>query len=202
MIRSMASAAAVVLAALLSGCATPLPLNNVTYEGKVSASSDKAARVVVVSGATLGSPGTTTMIPAGKIFVPVTSGPAPALQFTAEDQRAFGQSLRSELVRLKLFASAVDESAPPSDISVNILFPQTYHNIHWQEYTLDVVMTVSGGKEPFVRQYRVISSEEDSTWAKWNTNAYEGKLKAVKLLLRKLIPDIEAYVAKLPSGVS
>ena len=185
-----------VAAVALAGCATPIPLNNVQYAGQVSASSDLSAKVNVVSGAVRGS-SASTLIPIGTTFVPMSSGPVPHLQFHAEDQQAFGESLRAELVRLRLFKSTVDSKGEqPVDVTINVLFAQTFHNINMQIYTLDVVMELLSGSKPFVKQYRVISSEKDSTWEKWNTNAYEGKAKAVKLLLGKLIPDIEAYVTE------
>lgn len=84
--------AIVVLAALLLiGCATPIPLNNISYSGKVSVSSGRTATVNIISGAVYGS-GSSTFMPVGKIFVPISSGPVPRLQFRAEDQRAFGES--------------------------------------------------------------------------------------------------------------
>lgn len=76
-----------------------------------------------------------------------------------------------------------------------MIFSQTFHTLEYQEYTLDVVMEIAGGRVPFMRQYQVVSSEKDSLWTKLNTTAFEGKAKAVKLLLEKLIPDIEAYIA-------
>ena len=179
---------------VLAGCATPIPLDNIRFTGAVATSSELAARVNVVTGAVRGS-NSSTLVPIGNIFVPMSSGPVPHLQFHADDQRAFGESLRAELSRLRLFKMATTASDSPSDVTINVLFAQTFHDINMQIYTLDVAMEILGGAKPFLRQYRVVSSEKDSTWEKWNTNAYEGKAKAVKLLLGKLIPDIEAYVA-------
>jgi hypothetical protein len=140
------------------------------------------------------------------MFVPIFAGPVPELQFHPDDQRAFGESLRRELVRLKLVRSAVTAEAGISpDITVSLLFAQTVHNNMLQIYILDVVMELQGGPKPFLKQYRVASSEKDSELAKMNTTAYEAKAKAAKLLLEKLIPDIEAYVAtvqKKPVGSS
>lgn len=189
------------LSVVLAGCATPIPLNNIPYAGTVSVSTTKTAAVNIVSGAVRGS-SASTLIPIGNIFVPMSTGPVPHLQFNPDDQRAFGESLRAEVVRLGLFKSAsiaasADQAA---DISINVLFAQTFHNIKWQEYTLDVAVELQGGKTAFLKQYRVVSSEKDSAWDKWNTNAYEGKAKAVKLLLEKLIPDIEGYLAANREG--
>jgi hypothetical protein len=43
----------------------------------------------------------------------------------------------------------------------------------------------------------VISSEKDTLWEKWNTNACQGKAKAAHLLMERLIPDIESYVSEM-----
>lgn len=191
------------LAALagLTGCASPIPLNNISYDQAVSVTSTKVAQVSIVSGAVRGS-GTSTLVPVGTTFIPIASGPNPKLQFNAQDQQAFGESLRTELVRTGLLRAAkadVSAASPSPDLVINILFPQTYHNPYFQEYTLDVVMEILGGPIPLIKQYQVISSEKDSIWVKMNTNAYEGKAKAAKLLLERLIPDIESYI-KLQRG--
>jgi hypothetical protein len=193
MVMRLAHLLIVTASLALVGCATPIPLDGIQYPGTVATSSDLAAKVNVVTGAVHGS-SSSTLVPIGSIFVPISSGPVPELQFHAEDQRAFGQSLRAELSRLRLFKTATTASDSPADVTINVLFAQTFHNINMQIYTLDVAMEILGGPKPFLKQYRVISSEKDSTWEKWNTNAYEGKAKAVKLLLEKLIPDIESYV--------
>jgi len=179
-------------AMLLSGCVTSIPLQNIQYTGIVGVTSSKTAKVQLVSDVASASP----VMLAGKISVPISTGPVPQLQFHTKDQRASIASLRKELVRLGMFKSTVDEStSEPTDISISIIFEQTHHNVEGQEYTLDLEMQLTGGDKPFVNQYRVISSVKDSTWDKWNTTAYDGKKKAVKRLLEKLIPDIESYIA-------
>ena len=151
---------------------------------------------MVTPGAVRGASGS-YMMPVGGIFIPMSTGPIPALQFNSEDQQAFAESLRAELVRLGVLKAASADLAASKDLKIQVIFAQTYHNPSFQEYTLDVVAEMTGGKEPLLRQYRVISSERDSTWEKWNTNAHEGKAKAARLLMEKLIPDIERYVASM-----
>lgn len=182
-------------AALLSACATPIPLNNIAYSGTVGIATSKTAKVTVVTGATRGSR-ESMLIPIGTVFMPIASGPVPKLMFHAEDQQAFGDSLKTELARLGLVRKALDATASSdADLSIAIYFAQTYHNSYQQEYVLDVAMELTGGPASFLRQYRVISSEKDSTLEKWNTNAYEAKVKGVKRLMERLIPDIEKYLA-------
>lgn len=186
----------IALASLLSGCATPIPLNTLTYEQKPTVTSTKEATVVVVSGAVRGAAGS-FLVPVGGIFVPMSTGPNPALQFNAQDQQEFAESLRTELVRLGVLKTASVDPNVGKDLKIQVIFAQTFHNPNFQEYTLDVVAEMTGGKEPLLRQYRIVSSEKDSTWEKWNTNAYQGKAKAARLLMEKLIPDIERYVASM-----
>lgn len=181
-------------ASLLAGCATPIPLNTLKYEQPIKVSPTKEATVVVVSGAVRGT-AISYLMPVGGIFIPMSTGPHPELQFNAEDQQAFAESLRAELVRNGVLKVASADTATARDMKIQVIFAQTYHNPAFHEYVLDVVAEMTGGKEPALRQYRVVSSEKDPTWEKWNTNAYEGKAKAARLLLEKLIPDIANYVA-------
>lgn len=186
----------VLLASLLSGCATPIPLNTLKYDLKTTVTSTKEATVVVVSGAVRGAAGSYLM-PVGGIFIPMSTGPNPELQFNNDDQQAFAEALRNELVRLGVLKAASADVVATKDLKIQVIFAQTYHNPKFQQYTLDVVAEMTGGKEPLLRQYRVVSSEKDSTWDKWNTNAYEGKAKAARLLMEKLVPDIERYVGSM-----
>jgi hypothetical protein len=190
------SVCTLLFAILLGGCATPIPLNTLKYEPKTTVTSTKEASVVVVSGAVRGGSGSYLM-PVGGIFIPMSTGPIPKLQFNAEDQQAFAESLRIELVRLGVLKSASADPSAGKDLRIQIIFAQTYHNPSFQEYVLDVVAEMTGGKEPLLRQYRIVSSEKDSTWEKWNTNAFQGKAKAARLLMEKLVPDIESYVASM-----
>lgn len=186
----------VLVTSLLAGCATPIPLNTLKYEQKPTITSEKQATVVVVSGAVRGAAGS-YLVPVGGIFIPMSTGPHPELQFNSDDQQAFAAALRTELVRLGVVKSASANAAASDNLKIQVIFAQTYHNPAFQEYTLDVVAELTGGKEPFLRQYRVVSSEKDSTWEKLNTNAYEGKVKAARSLMAKLIPDIEAYISSM-----
>jgi hypothetical protein len=93
-------------------------------------------------------------------------------------------------------AITLDSDHVQGDIQMSIVFAQTYHQIQNQEYTLDVAMSIEGGKKPFLKQYRVSSNEKATLWERLNTNAYEGKVLAVRRLLERLVPDIQAYVAE------
>ena len=190
---------AILVALVLGGCATPhVPLTPVSFSGAVSVTSAKTAKVVLSSGAVRGS-GSTTLMPAGSILIPVSSGPHPHLQFNVEDQKIFVDSFRSELQRLRIVRAANGEaSGERADLNIQLIFAQTFHNPNMQQYTLDVAMEIVGGKKPFLRQYRVISSEGDSWWEKMNTDASEGKAKAGQKLMQRLIPDVAAYVAENP----
>lgn len=184
-----------------SGCATTtVPLQPVTYNQATSVRSDKTATIELQTGIVGGSSGTTIMPVGNNVFIPISSGPIPHLQFNEEDQLIFIDSLKTELNRLGILK--VVDSKPASekkpDVRILILFAQTHHSPRYQEYTLDVAMQIEGSGRTFANKYRAISSEGDSLWRKMNTNAFRGKKKAAEKLLLKIIPDIERWINKNP----
>lgn len=132
----------IALALMLAGCAAPL--KPVSFDEPVAVTSDLRVAVALVSGAVRGASGT-SLVPAGNILVPLSTGPTPHLQFNAEDQRAFVASLRGELQRLKLVREAVDvASAGNVDFGIQLIFAQTFHNPNGHVYVLDVAMERRG----------------------------------------------------------
>jgi hypothetical protein len=188
---------AIVAMLLVSGCATPIAFDTVSLGNEPTATSNREASIVHISGAVRGANSSSLMPLGNNVFVPISTGPVPHLQFHAEDQAEFIKVLRKELLRLKVFkAVSIGADQIPDNIKISVIFAQTYHQIHHQEYTLDVAMSIEGGKKAFLKQYRVNSNEKATTWERWNTNAYEGKVLAVRRLLERLTPDIQAYVAE------
>ena len=120
----------VVFAAGVSGCG-PVPLVPVTYEKEVVAQSDLTAFVELNTGRVSGY-SSSTMIYAGGIFVPVSTGPVPELQFGAEDQAIFIQSLKDEMQRLGIVGSIADTAADDS-LNMGVDFVQTEHFPNFQE---------------------------------------------------------------------
>lgn len=187
----------VFLALITTGCVTPIALDNVEYTGATYVSSSKTAKVELITGAVRGSSSSGLLSVGNNIYVNVSIGSSPELQFGDQDQEAFAESLRKELVRLGLVASIVDaSSASQSDLKITLFFFQTHHQPDLQVYTLDLAMEIVGDNEPFIKKYRAISNEKDTLWQKINTNAYQGKEKGVKRLMEKIIPDIESYIAR------
>lgn len=192
----MRGLAIVILAALFSGCATTVPLKPVAYDLEPTVRSEKTATVELQTGIVGGSGGTSVMMVGNGLFVPMSTGPTPHLQFNEEDQITFIKSLGSELNRIGVL-NVIDSANEPKieeDVKISILFSQTHHNPNFQEYTLDVAMQVEGNGKSFANKYRVVSSEGDSWWTKMNTNASQGKSKAATKLIKKIIPDIERWV--------
>lgn len=185
----------IVVAAISSGCATPsIPLKPSAYEKDVSVTSKLTARVVLLSGVVSGS-GDMSIVPIGNgLFMPISSGPYPHLQFNDEDQRIFLGAFRQELERLHLFKTATDDPKQASDVEIKVLFAQTFHNPNHQEYVLDVAMQITSGERRLANHYRIVSNEGDSWWEKMNTNASEGKAKAGKKLMVALIADVEKWL--------
>ena len=137
----------------------------------------------------------------GKTFTPISFGKYPDLQFNARDQRAFGVSLSDELVRLGLFKVAFDPlTGRRADVRINMLFALTDHSSSFQQYSLLVAMEITDGVAPVVKEYRIVSNEKDSLWEKMHTTGFQGKAKAVKLLLERVIPDIETFIASRGLG--
>jgi len=157
----------IALVFFLGACATPhAPLTPVSFSGPMHVTSDKTAKIRLASGAIRGSRDI-GLIFVGTTPVPIPRGPYPHLQFNEEVQRIFVESFRGELQRLQIFRAAFDDSSEElSELDVQFTFAQTFHNPNRQEYTLDVVMEITGGKTPFTRKYHVISSEGDSWWEK------------------------------------
>ena len=183
----------------LAACTTPEP---VVFDQPVAVKSELRAAVALVSGPVRGAKGTAA-IPPGTILVPLSIGPTPNTQFNVGDQRSFVTTFRQELERVGLVAEARDVADVTSaDLGIQLIFAQTQYNADAHTYVLDVAMEIVGGAKPFLKQYRVISSEGDSTWTRLNTNATEGKAKAAARLLKQLIPDVEAYIhqQRSPTG--
>jgi hypothetical protein len=179
---------------LLGACTnTPEP---VVFDQPVAVKSELRAALALVSGPVRGAKGTAA-IPPGTILVPLAIGPTPNTQFNLGDQRVFMATFRHELERLGLVAEARDVAEVTSaDVGIQLIFAQTQYNEDAHTYVLDVAMEIVGGAKPLLKQYRVISSEGDSTWTRLNTNATEGKAKAAARLLRLLIPDVAAYIQR------
>ena len=201
--RRVLSVLSLLFSVALVGCVTlptPIPLTNIAYSGTVTASSSKSVEVAILTGQISGS-SSSTLIPIGKTFAPISLGTYPDLQFNAQDQREFGVSLSHELVRLGLFKVALDPlTERRSDVRINVLFALTDHSSSFQQYSLLVAMEITDGVAPVVKEYRIVSNEKDSLWEKMNTNAFQGKAKAVKLLLERVIPDIETFIASRGLG--
>ena len=187
------------LVLLLAACTTPEP---VVFNQPVPVTSELRAAVALVSGPVRGAKGSSA-VPAGTILVPLSIGPTPNTQFNVGDQRAFVATFRQELERLKVVAEARDVAeVPGADLGIQLIFAQTQYNADAHTYVLDVAMEIVGGARPFLKQYRVISSEGDSAWTRLRTNATEGKAKAAARLLNQLIPDVANYIRqdRSPTG--
>lgn len=182
--------AVILLVAIFSGCAGKAPLESVSIKPK------KTATVELQTGMATGSGGSRVMIEGQGFFVPVTTGPVLHLQFNEEDQLKFIELLEAELNSTGLLnvikSSNALKVAP--EVKISILFAQTHHNPHYQEYTLDVAMRIEEDGKSFTNKYHVISSEGDSWWTKMNTSAAQGKSKATTKLIKMIIPDINKWV--------
>jgi hypothetical protein len=185
----------VAITALLAACVTPIPIDNLTYQGAASVRTDKTARIVMTSSG-VGDSNSTYLMPAGGTFIAMTrnSGQSP---FNVKDQQEFSQSLRKELVRLGVVKMATTDANEQTDMVATVNIDRAVLKSDFVEYTLDITMSITGGKDPFRQHYHIVSSEKDSLWTKMNTNGAEAREKLAQLMLERLIPDIEAYASAM-----
>jgi len=139
-------------------------------------------------------------MPVAGTFVAVQENSS-SMPFGEKDQQEFAKSLRTELVRLGIVRAAVGDPNAVADLAIVLHFAGARFNADPVEYTLDVVLKIAGGEKPIQKHYHVVSSEKDSFWERMNTNGAEARLKVAKLLLEKLVPDIEAYVEAMQHNV-
>ena len=185
----------IAVAALLSACVTPIPIDNLTYKGVASVRTDRTARIVITSSG-LGDSNSTYLMPVGGTFIAMAknSGQSP---FNVKDQQEFSQSLRKELVRLGIVKLATTDVNEKTDMVAAVNIDRALLKTDFVEYTLDMTMLITGGKQPFRQHYHIVSSEKDSLWTKMNTNGAEAREKLAQLMPERLVPDIEAYASAI-----
>jgi len=177
---------------MLSGC-VPTNLKPIKYSGSVVQKSNLPAYVQANSGRVKGY-SSSSLVYAGGIFIPITSGPVPALQFGEKDQNVLIESLKTELLNNKIIGSLSQKNAI-NNVQITINFVQTEHFPDLQEYKITSIMHLKYGKKESSKKYTVLSSEGDSTWTKLNTSAFEGKTKVATKLIALLIPDIQKFIS-------
>jgi len=188
----MNSLLAVLHAVSLSGCVTPIPIDNLNYRGTAAVKSDKVAQVAISSSGIGTAAGTTIMPVAGAfIAIPQSSGVVP---FGTKDQQEFLLTLKKELVRLGIVKSTTSIDGATADFNISVNIDRSFFNFDRPEHKVECTLSISGAKGTFKRQYQIISSEEDSLWEKLNTNGAQAREKLAHQMLARLIPDIELYV--------
>lgn len=168
---------------MLATCVDDPALVKVGYDGPVTRTSERSASILLTSGLVEG--------------VGDAARSDPRFHFNQQDQRVFVALLGDELNRLKLLrAGPAGESAPAAaDVAIEIVFQKTQHLRHY--YILDVVLRLKSGERSFARRYVINSKEGETVGERLNMTAPEGKRRAAKMLMARLIPEIEAFVAKL-----
>ena len=195
------------VAELLSACAPyaaeRIRLQSFSYVGPASESSNRNATLRVVVGEVTGG-GSGTTIAIGGAFVPIASPSVPKVDFNSEDELMLAEVFRDTLVNNHLFKdvevlplAAASDSAARSPMPVDMTLTFTSTNRFNVTIVLDVNFEIKGGKA-FTRSYHVLSDEGDTVWQTMNTNLVQGKQKAAKKLLNKLMPDVEAWIRENP----
>jgi hypothetical protein len=174
----------------VAGCVNPA-LVPVAYDAPVTRPSDKSGSLHMTTGSVEADHGP------GQI-APVWLNPK--VLFNLDDQRVFAESLKGALNRLKLLrvANISWQQVEPADVTVEIVFQRTIVFPAAVRYHLDVAMRLKSGERSFARRYHVSSWEGESTWTKLNTDPGQGKALAARKLMARLIPDIDAFVARAP----
>ena len=177
LIRSLVLA---VLFPLAAGCVNVVnpAFVKVTYDKPITTTSDKTARLELITGAVQGD------------------SPYPSSLFNAQDQQVFTESLKEELLRLNLLRvlREGESTIKGTDILILLMFARTTHDRNLHDYQLDVAMEIRFADRAFKKRYQLLSSEGESIFIRMETNAAEGKAKAAKKLMAALIPDIEQFM--------
>jgi len=172
----------------LAACVNPA-LVKVTYDSPVTQTSEKSASIHMTTGSVESdyAPGQIAQVRVN-----------PKVLFNLDDQRAFAESLKDELTRLKLLRIREISwgQVAAADVSIEIVFQRTVIFPVAVRYHLDVAMRLKSGERSFARRYYVNSAEGESTWTNMNTDAARGKALAAKKLMARLIPDIEKFVSE------
>ena len=178
----------VVAVSLLAGGCALTPLDKITYPGTVSVSSSMSAKVVVIPGGGLQRAPLAIWI--GTVDIP---DPETNRRFA----RRFDELLRKELTRLGLFGTIVSASDNrPADMVITVFYADLFYLVGGPQFTVDVEMRLTGGSQPFWNRYQVVSKQHDTSEETWLLETQVGnEANTHRLLLAKVIPDIEAYVA-------
>lgn len=189
----------VAVSLLAGGCKINLwvPLNEITYPGPVSVSSSMSAKVVVIPGGGRQTGNIGPVIPGFRVSIFFAPDVVQIPETNRELARRFDELLRKELTRLGLFSTIVyPTDKQPTDMVITIFYADLVYNIFPDaEFVVDVVMQITGGSQPFWNRYQVVSTEKDPPKATELATIWRSEAKTHKLLLEKVIPDIEAYVA-------
>jgi hypothetical protein len=188
---------------ILSGCASALL--PVAYNQSVLVTSQKVARIELVSGEVsgnlqanvgiiAGNPGQTTY----SAMQPTLVALADASHFCIADQQMFIRSLSDELVRRNVLSLVLESSSTAKeDLFIKVTFVKTFHETNFHNFILDVNIEISGTGQHVEKSYTINTKEKSTTWKRIaGYNAQEGKMFAASLLMQKIFPDIEQFLQK------
>lgn len=170
-------------------------LETVPYDGPV-VQSQKTANIQLRLGPHVGVDGTlqtSTYAVGAVINLPVTVKSNEKLHFNKNDQALFLQNLKDEITRLGIVKIST-QNQPNLDIEV--VFNKTTHVMPSHRYILDVSLIIQSGfkKVVYLQNYLIDSEENVTSMTKMSTNAGEGKTRAAKALLNKIILSLNNYL--------
>lgn len=185
----------IALSMLLAACAAPV-LRPVPYSGPAIEQTGKPFRLIGRTGTAAGGV-TSNLIPVGGIVVGSTSTGDRELQFNEEDQQIFISNLETELTRIGLFSESIslDHSIGTPAVELELTFLRTEHLSQMHDYRLGANVVVRDGTRVRTHDYDILSSQDESLFARMGTNAVDGKRKAAQRLLDAIIKDLTLFFA-------
>ncbi len=175
--------------ALVASCVAPIPFDTVKLDAEPSVRTGVDATLQLVKGVA------TSEVP---VIVPFGGNrlPSETTNFGAEEQIEFGELLRSELVRLEVFAAMREgRKADPEPVHVTFAFRGTHYRPSYHQLTIDAQLTIDHDGRVFERSYEIDSNAGESGWELANSNLYESRIRAVRKLLAAVVPDVQGWAA-------
>lgn len=178
----------------LVGCVHPGGVESVRYAGTVSESSGLSALIRINGGRAASG----FEPPEAKGAPPQAQSHDSVLGFHDVDQARFAQTLKRELVRLGLFASATIgvPSSNRSDVTIELLFSEARHGPASNQYLLHVILVIKGQRNGLAATYKVVSKSAPAWWRTDYQEAMVGKRQVSQRLLDLMIPDIQEFLRR------
>jgi hypothetical protein len=133
------------------------------------------------------------MVAAGGTFIALPSNQVFDPRFNREDQLRVAQHLSEELARTQIAKPAKKESTASDEIRILLRFTKTEFRTYRRSYLIHLTVVISDGNKKLEREYVVDSSERDDSAEAWNSTAGRHKIKATKLIIERVLQDLQKF---------